>query len=109
MADFESRTMENIAALTKVMGAENVSDVQKRIGDLIVGRVEDDLRHYDMYLFYPGDYKESIEEAFEKVQKKITKMYADAMLDVAEKAVNKFKEVALKSLESENLTNENKI
>lgn len=53
-----------------------------------------------MYLFYPGDYKESIDEAFEKVQKKITKMYADIMLEVAQESVERFKEVALSGVDN---------
>ena len=99
MRDFEDQTIENLSALARVIGAENVADVQKRIGDLIVAQVASDIKHYDCYLFYPPDYKGVISNAFEDVQKRMTKMYKDAMLDVAEKAVEKFKEVALASVD----------
>ena len=101
MRDFEDQTMENLSALARVIGTENVADVQKRIGDLIVKQVEDDLRNYGSYIFYPPDYEYAIKDAFEDVSKKIKKMYKDAMLDVAEKAIGRFKEVALENIATE--------
>lgn len=95
--DVVGKIETNLSALDGLLGKENVEDIKKRISDLIVKRVEDDLRHYDMYLFYPGDYKTCIDEAFEKVDKKITKMYADSMLDTAQEAVKRFKDISIAS------------
>lgn len=85
---------ENLSALETLLGADNVESVKKRIADLIVSRVSSDINHYDYYLFYPGDYQASIDEAFEKVEKKITKMYADAALESAKEAVQRFKDIS---------------
>lgn len=93
------RIEKNLSALAQLLGAEVEEDIKKRIADLIVERIASDLRTYDYYLFYPGDYKESIEEAFEKVSKKITKMYADAMLEAAKEAVGRFKDIALSAFD----------
>ena len=46
----------NLSALNQLIGTENVENVKKRIGDLLVARVRSDLRSYDNYLFYPADY-----------------------------------------------------
>lgn len=88
----------NLSALDQLLGSENVENVKKRIGDLIVDRVRSDLRSYDSYLFYPADYKESIESAFEKIEKKISKLYADAALECAQQAVQRFKDISLTAL-----------
>lgn len=93
--DVVDRTEKNLSALESLLGVDTVEDVKKRIGDLIVNRIYSDLNHYDMYLFYPGDYQRSIEEAFEKVEKKINKMYADAMLESAQEAVQRFKDISI--------------
>ena len=71
--DFVGNVERNLSSLESLLGKENVDDVKKRIADLIVNRVEDDLKHYDCYLFYPPDYSECINEAFSKVQKKFVK------------------------------------
>ena len=82
-----------------MLDVENVKDIKKRIGDLIVDRVRSDIKQYDYYLFYPSDYGETIDQAFEKTQKKITKMYQDAMLESAQEAVQRFKDISQAALE----------
>lgn len=86
---------EKLSPLESLIGTDNLQDAQRRIADLIVNRVASDIDAYDCFMFYPGDYHDSIDDAFESVQKKITKMYKDAMLEVAEKAVEKFKDDAV--------------
>lgn len=86
----------NLSALSSLIGEDNVEDIKKRIADIIVSAVEDDVRYYkkQSYVFYPPDYIEGIAiEAFEEVEKKIKKMYKDAMLDVAQRSVEKYKEL----------------
>lgn len=97
--DVVDRTEQNLSALESLLGVDVVDDVKKRIGDLIVNRIYSDLNHYDMYLFYPGDYQRSIEEAFKKVEKKINKMYADAMLESAQEAVQRFKDISIVTID----------
>lgn len=96
--DVVERTEQNLSALENLLGVDTVEDVKKRIGDLIVNRVASDLDCYDMYLFYPDNYQRSIEESFEKVEKKINKMYADAMLESAQEAVQRFKDISLAAI-----------
>ena len=98
MANTVERIEENLGALASLLGKENVEDMKKQIANLIVKRVEDDIRHYDYYLFYPSDYKDAIGEAFEQTEKKIVKMYKDAMLESAQEAVNRFKDISITTL-----------
>ena len=93
--DVVDKLETNLSALSSLLGEEVVEDVKKRIGDLIVERVASDIHSYDYYLFYPGNYQASIDEAFEKTNKKITRMYANAMLESAEEAVKRFKDISL--------------
>lgn len=92
--DTVERIEKNLSGLSQLIGVDNVEDVKKRIGDLIVDRIRSDLRTYDCYLFYPPDFNCCIEEAFEKVEKKIVKMYSDAALDCAKEAVERFKDIS---------------
>ena len=98
MGNMTEKTQTNLSALSALLGEENVEEVKRRIGDLIVARVAEDMQAYGEYLFYPGDYEENIREAFEKVEKKISKMYSDAMLETAQEAVNRFKDISIASL-----------
>lgn len=100
--DVVTNVQTNLSALSSLLGEDVVEDVKKRIGNLIVERVASDIRAYDYYLFYPSDYKGSIEEAFEGVQKKIIRMYKSAMLEVAEEAVARFKDIAVSAVEDTN-------
>ena len=75
MRDTVDHVKTNLSALETLLDVDNVKDIKKRISNLIVERVASDIKSYDYYLFYPGDYQEAIGEAFENVQKKIVKMY----------------------------------
>lgn len=96
--DVVDRIEKNLSALDQLIGQDNVEDIKKRIGNLIVERIYDDLKSYDCYLFYPPDYKEFIDDAFEAVQKKITKMYKDTMLECANEAVQRFKDISIAAI-----------
>lgn len=99
---FTENIQTNLSALSSLIGENNVEDIKKRITNIIVSAVEDDIRYYkkQSYVFYPPDYIKGIaEEAFEEVEKKIKKMYKDAMLDVAQKSVEKYKELVASEVE----------
>ena len=53
MSNVKERIEENLSGLSSLIGKENVEDVKKKIGNLIVDRVAHDIRSYDYYLFYP--------------------------------------------------------
>lgn len=97
--DVTENIQTNLSALESLLDKKTVDDVKKRIGNLIVERVASDIRNYDYYLFYPGDFTRTIEEAFNKVEKKITKMYADAALESAQEAVQRFKDISIAALD----------
>lgn len=99
--DFVENVENKLTPLEILLGMDNVEDIKKRISDMIVSSVGNDISHYQRseYIFYPPDYIKGIaEEAFEEVEKKIKKMYKDAMLDVAERSVQKYKELAIDSI-----------
>lgn len=95
MRDDATNMKTNLSALECLLDKENVDHVKEGIANLILDRVRRDIDSYDYYLFYPEDYTETIDEAFEKVRKKITKIYSDAMLEVANEATQRFKDIAL--------------
>lgn len=99
---FTENVQTNLSVLSSLIGENNVEDIKKRIVALIVSAVEDDIRHYkeQNYVFYPPDYIKGIaEEAFEEVEKKIKKMYKDAMLDVAQRSIKEYKDMVTSNLE----------
>lgn len=56
-------------ALINFLGAENVEDLKKRIVDLIVNQVENDLQSYSEYLISPDDIVEVLtDNIIEKVE-----------------------------------------
>lgn len=99
---FTENIQTNLSALSSLIGEDNVEDIKKRIADIIVSSVEDDVKYYkkQSYVFYPPEYIKGIaEEAFGEAEKKIKKMYKDAMLDVAERSVEKYKELVVSEME----------
>ena len=104
--DFVKNVNEKLLPLENLLGKENVEEIKTAIKNMIIQAVENDISYYrrSEYLFYPPDYIKGIaEEAFDEVEKKIKKMYKDAMLDVAERSVEKYKDF----LEKEGTYNEN--
>ena len=102
--DFIENVENKLVPLEILLGMDNVEDIKKRISDMIVSSVSNDISHYQRseYIFYPPDYIQSIAgEAFDEVEKKIKKMYKDAMLDVAERSVQRYKELIVSDLVKE--------
>ena len=81
--------------LMEFIGADNVKKIQDGFADLLLEQIRDDLRNYRAYIFYPPDHEDIIDDAFDKVSKKIQKMYEGAMLDIAQRSVEKWKELAM--------------
>ena len=77
------------------IGADNVKKIQDGFADLLLEQVRNDLNDYGKYIFYPPDHEEILNDAFDKVSKKIQKMYEGAMLDVAQRSIEKWKELAM--------------
>ena len=102
----ENEIAKSISALTELLGEDNEKDVKKRIADLIVERIASDITSWGYYLFYPPVYADIIAEAYESVSKKIKKKYTDAMLAVADDAVNRFRDAMITGSESNADTSE---
>ena len=81
--------------LMQFIGADNVKKIQDGFANLLLKQIESDLNDYGRYIFYPPDHEEIIEDAFNKVAKKIQKMYEGAMLEVAQRSIEKWKELAM--------------
>lgn len=99
--DFVEEVTNYLSPLERLLGKDNVEDIKSEISKMVVDAVRDDIADYKRqnYVFYPPDYIKGIaEEAFDEVEKKIKKMYKDAMLDVAERSVQKYKELAIGSI-----------
>ena len=86
-------TLNDVTPLAQLLGEERTEKLKDRIADVIVKRVEQDLSDYGYYLFWPPDYESIVDETFEKTNKKIKKMYSDAILENVEKFVSQLKEV----------------
>lgn len=107
--DFVEEVTGYLSPLERLIGKDNIEDVKKEISKMVVDAVKDDIADYKRqhYVFYPPDYIKGIaEEAFDEVEKKIKKMYKDAMLDVAERSVQKYKELVVSDLIKENSEHE---
>lgn len=103
--DFVKNVNNKLLPLENLLGKENVEEIKSAIKNMIIQAVENDISYYRRsdYLFYPPDYIKGIaEEAFYEVEKKIKKMYKDAMLDVAERSVEKYKNLLINSNEEAN-------
>lgn len=48
------------SALSLLLGESNAEEIKRKIGDLIVDRVADDINAYGEYLFYPEDYESTL-------------------------------------------------
>ena len=81
-----------ITKLVELLGEENAEELKKKIAQVIVERVEDDMRDYDQYLLYPPDMSDMIKETMASVDKKVAKMYKDAVIEVNQKYIDKMKD-----------------
>lgn len=83
------------------IGADNVKKLQDGVTAALLSQVEKDLADYERYIIYPPDHEDIINDAYESVSKKIKKMYIDAMLEVAQRSVERWKEAALEKNKTE--------
>lgn len=67
--------MDNLKAVIKVLGEENVERLKSSIVDIIIENISNDFESYDLCLLDPDDVAEFIEEckkeAFEKIKEDI--------------------------------------
>lgn len=75
----------------QLLGEENIENLKKRICNLIVERVKNDLDDYGQYLLYPPDMDDMIKDTFRMTRKKVEKMYKDAVIDINKDYIEKMK------------------
>lgn len=85
--------------LISLLGEENVEELKKKIAQVIVERVEDDMRDYDRYLLYPPDMRDMIKETMESVKTKVAKMYKDAVIEINQDYINKMKKYMMSQID----------
>jgi ferritin len=83
--------MDKMDKLISLLGEENIEELKKQITRVIIERVESDMDDYDRYLLYPPDMRETIKETMESVDKKVAKMYKDAIIEINEDYIEKMK------------------
>lgn len=84
--------MNEINGLVSLLGKENTEELKKGIVDLILDQVKSDLKSYSEYLLYPPDMRNIIKDAMESTDKKISKMYKDAVIEINQDYINKMKD-----------------
>lgn len=72
--------------LIQFLGAENIEDMKKRIVDVIVEQVRDDMQHYSDWLINPDDIAERIvDDTVEKVQDRVQEKLEKIVMERAMK------------------------
>lgn len=84
--------MGEINGLVSLLGKENTEELKKGLVDLILDQVKSDLKSYSEYLLYPPDMRNIIKDAMESTDKKISKMYKDAVIEINQDYINKMKD-----------------
>lgn len=84
--------MSEIRGLISLLGEENTEKLKKGIIQLILEEVERELKNYGEYLLYPPDMKNIIKDAMENTDKKVSKMYKDAVIEINQTYIDKMKD-----------------
>ena len=89
--------------LIAVLGEENVDELKKRLADLIIEHARDELEDYGDYLLYPPDMTDLIKETMTDVEKKVAKMYKDAVIEINKDYIEKMKNYMAQQLQEKEL------
>lgn len=89
--------------LIAVLGEENVDALKKRLADLIIEHARDELENYGDYLLYPPDMTDLIKETMTDVEKKVAKMYKDAVIEINKDYIDKMKNYMAQQLQEKEL------
>lgn len=84
--------MSEINGLVSLLGEENVEELKKSLVQLILEQAERDLKQYNEYLLYPPSMQSIIKDAMESTDKKVSKMYKDAVIEINQDYINKMKD-----------------
>ena len=84
--------MDKINGLISLLGEENVEELKKSLVRLILEQAERDLKEYSEYLLYPPSMQSVIKDAMESTDKKVSKMYKDAVIEINQGYIDKMKD-----------------
>lgn len=84
--------MGEINGLISLLGEENAEELKKGLVRLILEQAESDLKSYGEYLLYPPDMRAIIKDAMESTDKKVSKMYKDAVIEINQTYIDKMKD-----------------
>ena len=84
--------MGEINGLISLLGEENVEELKKGLVRLILEQAKSDLNIYSEYLLYPPDMRNIIKDAMESTDKKVSKMYKDAVIEINQTYIDKMKD-----------------
>ena len=95
--------MSEINGLISLLGEENTEELKKGIVKLILDQAESDLELYSEYLLYPPDMRNIIEDAMESTDKKLSKMYKDAVIEINQAYIDKMKDYMMHQVDETEL------
>ena len=84
--------MSEINGLISLLGEENAEELKKGLVRLILEQAESDLESYSEYFLYPPDMRSIIKDAMESTDKKVSKMYKDAVIEINQTYIDKMKD-----------------
>lgn len=84
--------MDKINGLVSLLGEENTEELKRGIVQLILEQAERDLKEYNDYLLYPPSMRSIIKDAMESTDKKVSKMYKDAVIEINQGYIDKMKD-----------------
>lgn len=84
--------MNEINGLISLLGEENAEELKKGLVKILLEQVESDLQNYSEYLLYPPDMRDIIKDAMESTDKKVSKMYKDAVIEINQDYIQKMKD-----------------
>ena len=90
--------MGEINGLISLLGEENAEELKKGLVKLLLEQAESDLNSYSEYLLYPPDMRDIIKDAMESTDKKVSKMYKDAVIEINQAYIDKMKDYMMHSV-----------
>ena len=81
----------SLDGLVALLGEENVDKLKSSIVDALVDRAREDIDNYGEYYLDPLDITGLMNEVLQDNEKKLRKMYKDAIFDITEDYINDLK------------------
>ena len=95
--------MDKINGLISLLGEENIEELKKGLVKLLLEQAESDLKSYGQYLLYPPDMRDIIKDAMESTDKKVSKMYKDAVIEINQGYIDKMKDYMIHQVNEKEL------